>query len=136
MPPVVWNDKLSVGIASIDKQHQKLIGLLNDFYDAAQQGKGEKALAGQLGDLIDYTKVLFANEERLFAKTGYPDAAAHKKAHEDLTQQLLEIQKKYTAGAGTTLSLGTLTFLKNWFITHIQGRDKRYGPHLISKGIR
>jgi len=136
MPLVVWTDKLSVGVASIDKQHQKLVGLLNDFYDAVQLGRGKEALGGLLGELIDYTKVHFATEERLFAKTGYPDAAAHKKAHDELTQQVLEIQEKYNTGVTLTLSLETLTFLKNWLVNHIQATDKRYGPHLVSKGIR
>jgi len=27
-----WNDELSVGVSSIDEEHKKLIGLINDFY--------------------------------------------------------------------------------------------------------
>ncbi|MFY9646956.1 MAG: bacteriohemerythrin [Terriglobales bacterium] len=136
MPLIAWNDRLSVGIASIDKEHQKLVGLLNDFYDAVQTGKGKESLASVLAALIDYTKIHFANEEQLFAKTGYPDAAAHKKAHDDLTHQVVEIQNKYLQGASTTLSVETLNFLKNWLLTHIQGTDKKYSPHLASRGIR
>jgi len=135
MPLIAWNDRLSVGIVSIDKQHQKLVELLNEFYDAVQAGKGKESLAGVLATLIDYTKTHFANEEQLFAKTGYPEAVAHKKAHDDLTRQVLEIQKKYLKGANATLSIETLNFLKNWLLTHIQGTDKKYGPHLTSHGI-
>ncbi len=136
MPLIAWNTRLSVGIDSIDKEHQKLVGLLNDFYDAVQSGKGKESLSKVLAGLIDYTKVHFANEEQLFAKTGYPDAAAHKKAHDDLTHQVLEIQNKYLKGANATLSIETLNFLKNWLLTHIQGTDKKYSPHLASHGIR
>jgi len=135
MSLMAWNDRLSVGIASIDKQHQKLVGLLNDFYDAVQAGHGKEALAGLLASLIDYTKLHFAHEEQLFAKTNYPDAAAHKKAHDDLTRQVLEIQQKYAKGANVALSTETLNFLKNWLLTHIQGTDKKYSSHLASHGI-
>ena len=135
MPLMAWNDRLSVGIASIDKEHQKLVGLLNDFYDAVQSGHGKDSLAKLLAALIDYTKVHFANEEKLFAKTAYPEAASHKKAHDDLTQQVLEIQKKYMKGANTSLSIETLNFLKDWLLTHIQGSDKKYAPHLTGHGI-
>jgi hemerythrin len=135
MPLMAWNERLSVGIASIDKQHQKLVGLLNDFYDAVQGGHGKESLSKLLAALIDYTKVHFANEEEFFAKTGYPEAAAHKKAHDDLAHQVIEIQKKYTRGANATLSVETLNFLKNWLLTHIQGADKKYAPHLTSHGI-
>ncbi|MGB9196095.1 MAG: bacteriohemerythrin [Terriglobales bacterium] len=136
MPLIAWNTRLSVGIDSIDKEHQKLVGLLNDFYDAVQNGKGKESLSKVLAGLIDYTKVHFANEEQLFAKTSYPDAAAHKNAHDDLTHQVLEIQKKYLQGANATLSIETLNFLKNWLLTHIQGTDKKYTSHLASHGIR
>lgn len=39
-----WTDELSVGIARIDQQHQKIVGFLNDLYEAMQAGKG---LAGE-----------------------------------------------------------------------------------------
>lgn len=135
MSLIMWNDRLSVGIASIDKEHQKLVGLLNNFYDAVQGGKGKESLAKLLGELIDYTKVHFSNEEKLFAKTAYPDAAVHKKAHDDLAHQVVEIQNKYAAGASAALSVETLNFLKNWLLTHIQGTDKKYVPHLTGHGI-
>lgn len=136
MSLMAWNDRLSVGIASIDKEHQKLVGLLNEFYVAVQAGHGKESLAKVLAALIDYTKVHVANEEQLFAKTGYPEAAAHKKAHDDLTQQVVEIQKKIREGGNTMLSIETLNFLKNWLLTHIQGTDKKYSSYLTSHGIR
>ena len=135
MPLMAWNDRLSVGIASIDKEHQKLVGLLNDFYDAVQAGHGKESLAGLLKALVDYTKVHFANEEQLFAKTIYPEAAEHKKLHDDLTHQVVEFQKKFAKGASPALSTETLNFLKTWLLTHIQGADKKYGPHLTTHGI-
>lgn len=136
MSLIAWNERLSVGIASIDKEHQQLVGLLNEFYDAVQAGKGKEVLAEVLAGLIEYTKKHFANEEQLFAKTSYPEAAAHKKAHDDLTHQVLDIQDKYAKGANTGLSIETLNFLKNWLLTHIQGTDKKYSSHLVSHGIR
>lgn len=136
MSLIAWNDRFSVGIASIDKEHQKLVGLLNEFYDAVQSGKGKESLAGVLAALIDYTKMHFANEEQLFAKTAYPDAVAHKKAHDDLIRQVLAIQEKYSKGANATLPSETLNFLKNWLLTHIQGTDKKYSSHLVGHGIR
>ena len=136
MSLMAWNDRLSVGIASIDKEHQELVSLLNGFYDAMQAGHGKESLAGVLAGLIDYTKMHFAHEEQLFAKTSYPDAAAHKKAHDELTHQVLEIQKKYNQGATAALSSETLNFLKNWLLTHIQGTDKKYSSHLTTHGIR
>ena len=33
------------------------------------------------------------------------------------------------------LSLELRSFLQSWWITHIQGSDKKYGPCLNAKGI-
>jgi hemerythrin len=88
-----------------------------------------------LDRLVDYTKVHFAREEKLFAQTGYSDAAAHKQQHDALTRQVLEVQRKYAAGAVATVSLEVMHFLRDWLINHIQGSDQKYRPHLNAKGI-
>ena len=36
-----WNDELSVGVPSIDEEHKKLIGLINDFYRDIYKAPGE-----------------------------------------------------------------------------------------------
>jgi len=59
----------------------------------------------------------------------------HKQEHDALTRQVIEVQQKYAAGATSTLSVGVLTFLKNWLVQHIQGSDQKYRPHLNDKGI-
>ena len=136
MPLMIWNDKFSVGVAVIDAEHKKLVSMVNDLYDAVQGGHGKEVLGKILDGLIGYTASHFAHEERFFAETGYPDAAAHKKQHDDLKKQVLDVQAKYKAGATGTLTVEVLNFLKNWLIGHIQGSDKKYAPHLNAKGIR
>lgn len=135
MPLMTWNDKMSVGVSMLDTDHKKLVEMLNELYDAVQNGKGKDSLGNILDGLIDYTKIHFAHEEKLFAQTNYPESAVHKKEHDDLTSQVVQVQKKYKSGATGTLSLEVLNFLKNWLVNHIGGEDKKYGPYLNSKGI-
>lgn len=130
-----WNDKLSVGIAVIDADHKKLVGMVNDLYDAVSAGKGADKMGRILDGLIDYTKSHFAREEAFFAQHGYPESAAHKKEHADLARQVLDVQAKYKAGATSTLSLQVMNFLKDWLLKHIQGSDKKYAPFLNAKGV-
>lgn len=136
MPLMSWNEKMSVGVAAIDAEHKTLVGMLNDLYDGLQAGKAAEALGRVLDSLISYTAAHFTHEEELFARTGYPAAAAHKKEHDDLTKQVLDVQAKYKAGVSGTLSLEVMTFLKTWLVTHIQGSDRSYGPHLNAKGVK
>jgi hemerythrin len=135
MPLMTWTEKLSVGVAALDDDHKKLVAMVNELYDAMQAGHGRDSLGRILDGLVQYTKMHFAREEKFFAQTGYPAAGPHKHEHEALTRQVLEVQKKYAAGAVATLSLDVMHFLKNWLVNHIQGSDQKYRPHLNQHGI-
>lgn len=136
MPLMTWTDKLSVGVGVLDQDHRRLVGMVNDLYDAMQAGHGKDALGRILNELIKYTQLHFGREEQFFAQTAYPAASVHKREHESLTNQVLEVQRKYMAGSGATLSIDVLQFLKNWLINHIQGSDQKYRAHLNANGIR
>ena len=129
-----WSDKFSVGINSIDTQHKQLIALINRLFDALSTGKGDKALAPILTELIVYTKTHFAYEERLFTQHGYPELHQHKAEHDKLAAQVLDIQKQMQEGK-VGLSVSTMSFLKEWLSNHIVGTDKKYGPFLSGKGV-
>jgi hemerythrin len=135
MPLVTWTEKLSVGVKVLDDDHKNLVGILNELYDAVQKGRGKESLGKTLDGLIDYTKAHFVREEQFFQQTNYADFATHKKLHDNFVKQTLAVQQKYKAGASSTMSLELMSFLKNWLVTHIQGEDKKYGPHLNSQGI-
>jgi hemerythrin len=135
MPLMTWTAKLSVGVGVLDEDHKRLVAMVNELYDSMQAGHGKETLGRILNDLVEYTKVHFAREEKFFAQTAYPASAAHKQEHDTLTQQVLDVQQKYSSGASAALSIDVLRFLKSWLINHIQGSDQKYRPHLNAKGI-
>lgn len=135
MAVLSWKPELATDIRQIDADHQKLIGLINELHDAMAAGKANDVLGKILGELISYTKKHFTTEETLMKLHGYPDFAAHKKEHEDLTKTVLELQEKFNAGKGG-LTISTFSFLKDWLTRHILGTDKRYAPYLRAKGVQ
>lgn len=136
MPLMEWSEKLSVGVTQFDNEHKKLVGMVNELFDAVQGGHGKDVLGKILDGLISYTKSHFAGEERYMTQHGYPGLIAHRAEHEALTKQVLDVDKKFKAGATAVLSMEVLNFLKNWLIKHILGTDKSYGPFLNSKGVK
>lgn len=136
MPLMQWNDRMSVGVAQYDEDHKKLITMLNDLFDGMQAGKAKDVLGKILDGLIDYTKTHFGREEAAMSKHGYQEYAAHKKEHDDLTKQVIEVQKKFHTDVSASLSMEVMNFLKNWLVKHIQGTDKKYAPFLNSKGVK
>ncbi len=135
MPLFQWSQNLSVNIAEIDKQHRKLVDLINLLYDSMKEGKGKEVVGKILNDLTDYTVHHFSTEERLFEKYAYPEYARHKKDHEDLTKQVIDIKGKFMAGK-TVLTMEVMNFLKDWLNNHIMQVDKKYSAFLNAKGVK
>lgn len=56
MALITWNDNFSVNIAEIDKQHQKLITIINELDEAIKANHNNDAIGQVLAALLDYTK--------------------------------------------------------------------------------
>ncbi|MBF0565357.1 MAG: bacteriohemerythrin [Nitrospirae bacterium] len=134
MPLVTWTDNLSVHIKEIDTQHQKLVKLINDLFDAVTAKKGKDVLTKVLNELVDYTRYHFTAEEKLMATHNYPDLAKHKPEHEELTRKVLDFQKQFNEGKAM-IDLLLMNFLKDWLVKHILGTDKKYSSYLNGKGV-
>jgi len=133
-PLLTWNPSLSIGVKQVDEQHIKLIYLANSLDDAMKTGNGNNVLSMIFSGLVSYTATHFRDEERLMSAYGYPEIALHKKQHEDLTNQVLELKRKFASGSAY-LSMEVLDFLKDWVRKHIQGDDKKFGAYLNTRGI-
>ena len=130
-----WQDSFSVKIPSIDKQHQKLIAMINELMDAMKQGKGNAVLSDIIEKLADYTVVHFNTEETYFEKYGYPETEEHKKEHQDFVNKVLDFKQGFEAGK-IGLSIEVMSFLKDWLKGHILGTDQKYSDFLVSKGVK
>lgn len=135
MPLVNWNPSFSVKIVEIDLQHQKLFNMINTLHEAMSTGKSQEVLGKIFDDLAAYTRTHFAYEENLMQSKNYPGYPVHKRQHEDLIQQVANLQAKYKAGE-LSVSIETRDFLRDWLVNHINGTDQKYVPFLTERGVR
>ena len=135
MALIQWSDALSVNVAEIDRQHQKLVTMINDLNEAMRAGKGKDALGKTITELITYAGSHFQLEEKYFAQYGSPETAAHKKEHTDFVQKVTEFKTGFDKGS-LGLSLQVMTFLSDWLQKHIKGCDKKYSAFFNSKGLK
>ncbi|MEI6306052.1 MAG: bacteriohemerythrin, partial [Deltaproteobacteria bacterium] len=133
-PLLTWSPALSVGVKQMDDQHIKLIFIANALDEAMESGTGDNVLGMIFSGLVSYTATHFRDEEQLMAAYGYPQLALHKKQHEDLVNQVLDLRRKYSSGKAH-LSTDVMDFIKDWIRDHIQGHDKQYGLYLNARGI-
>lgn len=132
---ITWADKLSVGVDDIDKQHQKLVGILNELHDAMKAGKGKDIIHNTIDKLVDYTVYHFTLEEKYLVQYSYPEYKKHKDAHQEFVNKMKEYQISIKNGS-TPVTIELIGFLSDWVLKHVQGMDKNYGPFLNSKGVK
>lgn len=132
---IEWSDELSVGIQEIDEQHKVLVSLLNEMHDAIHERHGREASIRILRRLTEYTKIHFAVEESLMRIFDYPGYEEHKKQHEQLIQEILDLEYKIIEEEHA-ISFQLLHFLKMWLTKHILESDMDYGPFFLKAGLR
>lgn len=132
---VEWSDDLSVGIEEIDEQHKILVSLLNRLHENIVKGTDLNEVSLVLKELAQYTVIHFAVEESLMRIFDFPEYEAHKKHHEELTVQVIELQKKVDSGE-KAISMEVLHFLRHWLTYHILGDDKKYTPFFLKHGLK
>ena len=130
-----WSSGLDVGVTDFNKQHQRLVGMINDLHAAMLEGKGSQAIGGILKEMGDYTVYHFQAEEKLMVAKNYPSYAAHKAEHDGFVAKVLDLTARHQQGT-LALSVEALNFLKDWLVHHIQGTDKQYRIFFNEAGVR
>jgi hemerythrin-like metal-binding protein len=134
---MTWDDAaMSVGVGVLDDDHKKMVVMINELFDGIANGQGKNTVSGIFDRLIAYTVEHFQREELFFAQTGYPDAASHKKQHENMTKRVLAFQQEFKSDPTDARVIEIVNFLWNWLVDHDLIFDRKYGPYLNSKGIK
>jgi NNP family nitrate/nitrite transporter-like MFS transporter len=128
-PLIIWDDEFSVGIEAIDRQHTRMMRLINEIDEVIQEGGAYEQFAPVLNDLIDFTNRHFAYEEKLLEENRCPDVEKHKKAHVRLREELSDWKKK-VAKAEMEDMHELMVFLRIWFPGHILNVDKKDADYL------
>ena len=135
MPAIPWNEKYNVHVDQIDQQHQKLIDILNEFYETLRTKQSKDATAKILSQLLDYTKYHFTMEENLTRSYGYPGYLHHKKLHDDFVQKVADAIARLQQGK-LVLPIEVGNLARDWLISHIMVVDKELGAFLNNNGLR
>ena len=130
-----WDEKYSVGILSIDRQHKEIFAHLNQLLEVMKNGQADSVLPQIISDLERYAIQHFQKEEFFFQRFGYKGAAEHILEH----QLFMEKIDDFKSGMKTrklSLSIELLQFLKEWIEHHIMVSDKAYSECFRQNGLR
>jgi hemerythrin-like metal-binding protein len=126
-----WTPDLSVGVAAIDKQHTKLIHIINTLHEVMLRGGTPVEVAHVLKEVVSYAKEHFGYEERMLERAGYPALAEHRAKHQAMFVEI-EVYVERVRQGSNSISIQLMSFLKNWLVKHIKQTDKAYSAHVIA----
>ena len=124
---ITWKKKFDTGIKRIDKQHRKIVEILNTLL-SLQDTADHKKINKVFEDLRNYIIEHFRDEEEYMEIHGYAGLEQQKKEHGLFIIKLVDYQEKYLQYNSFT-SINVLNFVWDWFSGHILGTDQK----LLSK---
>ena len=134
-----WNEKLAVGITTIDSQHKELFKRINNLVAAIKEHSCKAEIDSVLKFLDDYARVHFSEEEKHMQETGYRGYEEQRADHKRYLAALAELKEQASLprvqGSSYDLSATTNQVVVDWIVDHIMKVDMKFGEFLKSKGL-
>ena len=128
MAKTIWTSNLNTGIASIDKQHKKIVEYINQLDDAICSGGKKEQVAKVIDNLVGYTISHFKYEEKMLEDAHYSFLKAHQNVHQLFIKRLGGYRERFKRGENISEEL--LTFMFTWLFGHIKHDDMDYVPSI------
>lgn len=128
-----WKPEYSVGVESVDFEHQEMIRLINEIYEEMKSRKDPESMGQFMGDVHFAISAHFALEERLMREAQYPEYEAHKEDHEELLDRIRDMMDQFIADPESGFEL-LKEGLSDWFEKHFATFDARLHGQLEHRG--
>lgn len=114
-------EKLDTGIDSLDYEHRKLVGVMEELCDSYEHGKS--SVSDLFGRLYAEISAHFALEESIMREKKYAFYDAHKADHEQLLDRIRFMMDAYEAGQCADCGTSLRACLEAWFAGHVANAD-------------
>ncbi len=89
MKKLKWDTKMSVGVPSLDQEHNRIVSMINQLLEKIEN-QDVTNLNVILHELLQYSQEHFKHEERLFEELDFKEFNEHKQKHDDF---IVEVKK-------------------------------------------
>lgn len=132
--PIEWTDEMTIGIATVDKQHHYLVDTLQNANERLLKDHDGALLSQVAKDLLSYAIMHFETEEELMQRYGYEaarpeEAHTHIEQHREFSRRVVAISDQVREGREVS-RVEVLEFLNNWLRDHVLGVDQLMGDFL------
>jgi hemerythrin-like metal-binding protein len=132
MEKIVWNDEFSVGVETMDVQHQRILKIYNKLIDNAQADPSSETVSEVLTEMVEYASTHFKSEEQLLEDHEYPELKQQKAEHREFKRQAGEFCL-LTLEQDEKVIHDLLNYLHDWWKDHVLYKDKRYAAFFEEK---
>ncbi|MBU0622178.1 MAG: bacteriohemerythrin [Gammaproteobacteria bacterium] len=137
MESFVWDEHFVTGLAEVDKQHHRLVDVINQFGDLLTQPENIPfdKVETVFGELAAYAQYHFAEEEMLMdtQKVDQRHVHHHKHEHVNFLQEVTQLHAAISPQKPEKAK-SLLNFLIYWLAYHILGSDQSMAKQV--KAIR
>lgn len=129
-----WSSDLETGVRAIDRQHEELIGMLNELDAAHADGCAQAVLDDVLQRLGTYVIFHFGTEEALMAGLPHNEAHArqHRQEHAAFIDKVTGLRAQAVDNGRQTME-ALIDYLNEWLYQHILKSDRELAALLNRK---
>jgi hemerythrin len=129
-----FETEFKLGIEEIDKEHEKLVSMLNSVHLLLKEGKKEDAISFFRQTLSSYVIEHFSNEEMFMERIEFPQIDEHKKIHINFKKSFMEVLPLIDS-YDEAVFRNALTDSYTWIINHIGKTDRKYANFVHQKKV-
>ena len=131
-----WRNDFSVGIDKIDKQHKRLLKMLEGLPRLLLMEEEERLKAFKLIllKIVEYLQFHFFTEERLMQDINYPGFEEHKNHHIEIFKKIYVLAHE-ADDIDSVAMKNTIEFLSEWYRMHFLSMDKYMGDYFVQGGV-
>jgi len=130
---VEWDPQFAIGLPEIDKQHKKLLEMLNDTIKHSNGNKEDERKYFKTIRVKSekYLKKHFDTEERILSMTSYEKLEQHKAEHNKFYNEILKSNDDIENYRKEINLFDSTAFIKEWLVNHIKKYDKKADKYLL-----
>jgi hemerythrin len=127
-----WREEFSIGIDSVDFEHQELMNMINIIYAELDNRRDVEEIKQTMGEVHAEISAHFALEERIMRHARYVEFEEHKNDHENLLDQIrtmMDAIENDPEHALDDLSEALADWFRGHFVTFDARLHKGLGDH-------
>lgn len=129
MPIIAWDDSFSMRVPQLDAHHQRLVELVNEFYEAIKTGQDPAAMRNVLDQLKALADTHFQAEKALLEAYGFPGLEGHAQEHRTLVRELKSLLRDCDLSSPEK-QWTIFEYLDRWTLKHFIESDKKCAKFL------